>query len=58
MISLDPSFLRREFLHVRRVATFYNGMGVADDEQGSPVYLATGLRESWARAWPAFRDYS
>jgi hypothetical protein len=33
-------------------------MGIADDEQGSPVYLATGLRKSWVRAWPAFRDYS
>ena len=58
VISLDPSFLRREFRSVHRIATFYNGMGIADDEQGSPVYLATGLRESWARAWPAFRDYS
>ena len=57
-ISLDPSFLRREFRHVRRIATFRNGLGVSDDEQGAPVYLATGLRESWARAWPAFRDYS
>jgi hypothetical protein len=58
VIGLNPSFLRREFRHVRQVATFYNGLGVSDDEQGSPVYLATGLRESWARAWPAFRDYS
>jgi hypothetical protein len=57
-ISLDPSFLRREFRHVRQIATFYNGLGVSDDEQGAPVYLATGLRESWARAWPAFRDYA
>jgi 4-amino-4-deoxy-L-arabinose transferase-like glycosyltransferase len=56
-ISLDPSLLRREFRHVRQIATFYNGLGVNDDEQGAPVYLATGLRESWARAWPAFRDY-
>ena len=57
-INLDPSFLRREFRHVRQIATFYNGLGVSDDEQGAPVYLATGLRESWARAWPAFRDYA
>ena len=57
VISLDPSFLHREFRHVRQIATFYNGLGVADDEQGSPVYLATGLREPWARAWLAFRDY-
>ena len=57
-INLDPSFLRREFRQVRQIATFYNGLGVKDDEQGVPVYLATGLRESWARAWPAFRDYA
>jgi 4-amino-4-deoxy-L-arabinose transferase-like glycosyltransferase len=55
-INLAPSFLRREFRHVRQIATFYNGLGVSDDEQGAPVYLATGLRGSWARAWPAFRD--
>lgn len=57
-VNMDPSFLRREFAHVRRIATFWNGLGVSDDEQGAPVYLATGLRSSWAQAWPAFRDYS
>jgi hypothetical protein len=34
------------------------GLGVNDDEQGVPVYVATGLKSSWAQAWPAFRDYS
>jgi hypothetical protein len=57
-VNLDPAFLRREFAHVRLVATFWNGLGVSDDEQGTRVYLATGLKSSWARAWPAFRDYS
>jgi hypothetical protein len=56
-VNFDPALLRREFAHVRRVATFRNGLGVADDEQGVPVFLATGLRSSWARAWPAFRAY-
>ncbi len=56
-VNVDPALLRREFAHVRQVATFWNGLGVADDEQGAPVFLATGLRSSWARAWPAFRDY-
>ena len=58
VVNVDQSLLRREFTHVRRVATFWNGLGVSDDEQGAPLYLATGLRSSWARAWPAFRDYS
>ena len=56
-VNVDPALLRREFAHVRQVATFRNGLGVDDDEQGAPVFLATGLRSSWARAWPAFRDY-
>ena len=57
-INVDPALLRREFAHVRLVTTFWNGLGVSDDEQGAAVYLATGLRTTWARSWPAFRDYS
>jgi hypothetical protein len=57
-VNVDPALLRREFADVRQVATFWNGLGVSDDEQGVPVFLATGLRSSWVRAWPAFRDYS
>jgi hypothetical protein len=56
-VNFDPGLLRREFAHVRQIATFRNGLGVDDDEQGVPVYLATGLKTSWAKAWPAFRDY-
>jgi len=57
-VNVDPGLLHREFAHVRQVATFTNGLGVSDDEQGAPVYLATGLHSSWSRAWPAFRNYS
>jgi len=57
-VNIDPALLRREFAHVRQVATFWNGLGVSDDEQGVPIFIATGLRSSWAQAWPAFRDYS
>jgi hypothetical protein len=57
-VNMDPAFLRREFAHVRRVATFWNGMGVSDDEQGVPVFEATGLKIPWSRSWPAFRNYS
>jgi len=58
VVNMDPAFLRREFAHVRRVATFWNGMGVSDDEQGMPVYLVTGLKTPWSQSWPAFRHYS
>ena len=57
-VNVNPALLRREFRHVRLVATFWNGLGVSDDEEGVQVFLATGLRTSWATAWPAFRDYS
>ncbi len=57
-VNVDPALLRREFAHVRQVATFWNGLGVSDDEQGAPIFIATGLRSSWAQAWPAFRNYS
>jgi hypothetical protein len=57
-VDVDPSLLRREFTSVRLVAVFHNGIGVDDDEQGATIYLATGLRTSWSRAWAAFRDFS
>jgi hypothetical protein len=57
-VNVDPALLRREFTRVRLVATFRNGLGVSDDEQGAQVFIATGLRSSWAQAWPAFRNYS
>jgi hypothetical protein len=57
-VNVDPRLLRREFAQVRPIATYWNGLGVADDEQGVQVFLATGLKSSWGQAWPAFRDYS
>jgi hypothetical protein len=57
-INVDPELLRRSFAHVRVVAVYRNGLGVADDEEGAVVYVATGLRGSWASVWAAFRDYS
>jgi 4-amino-4-deoxy-L-arabinose transferase-like glycosyltransferase len=57
-ININPALLRREFTNVRRVATFRNGLGVRDDEQGAAIYLATGRKLPWREAWPAFRDYS
>ncbi|MGD0559187.1 MAG: hypothetical protein ABSA93_29960, partial [Streptosporangiaceae bacterium] len=58
VVNGDPAFLRREFASVRQVATFTNGLGVADDEEGVRIYDCTGLRAPWSRSWAAFRDYS
>ena len=57
-IGLDPALLHQEFRQVRQLATFRNGLGVDDDEQGTPVYLVSGLRKPWSQIWPAFRDFS
>jgi 4-amino-4-deoxy-L-arabinose transferase-like glycosyltransferase len=57
-INVDPALLHREFTHVTEVAVYRNGMNVADDEEGVPIYVAAGLRTSWATAWPAFRNFS
>src|SRR5690349_17300052 len=57
-INVDPALLRRLFTTVRQVAVFHNGLGVSDDEQGAVIYRATGLRTSWAVAWPLLRDFS
>jgi len=56
-IGVDPGLLRAEFRSVRLAAVFNNGLGVSDQEQGTVVYVASGLRTSWAAAWPAFRHY-
>jgi 4-amino-4-deoxy-L-arabinose transferase-like glycosyltransferase len=58
VVNMSPAFLRREFAHVRLAATFRNGLGVSDDEQGAQIFIVSGLRSSWVQAWPAFRDYS
>jgi hypothetical protein len=57
-INVDPGLLRREYASVRRIGTFENGLGVSDDEEGAPIYLAAGLRSGWGRAWPRFRDFA
>jgi Dolichyl-phosphate-mannose-protein mannosyltransferase len=57
-INVDPALLRRLFTSVRQVTVFRNGLGVSDDEQGAVIYRATGLRISWAAAWPLLRDFS
>jgi Dolichyl-phosphate-mannose-protein mannosyltransferase len=62
VISAEPALMRpvldREFEHVTQVAVYHNGLNVSDDEEGATIYVATGLRTSWAAAWPAFRDFS
>jgi hypothetical protein len=57
-IGIPARFLRSEFTDVRPAGTFTNGLGVSDDEQGMPLYVATGLKRPWRAIWPQFRDFS
>jgi Dolichyl-phosphate-mannose-protein mannosyltransferase len=57
-VNVNPALLHRDFAHVRLVATFRNGLGVSDDEQGVEIFVATGLRSPWVQSWAAFRAYS
>jgi hypothetical protein len=36
---------------VRLGAVLNNHVGVADNEQGAPVWICSDLRESWAAIW-------
>lgn len=56
-VDIDTALLRRIFANVHLVAVFENGLGVRDDEEGAPIYVVSGLRMSWAQAWPEFRHY-
>jgi hypothetical protein len=56
-IGVNPVLLRAEFRSVRLAAVYDNGLGAANQEQGTLVYVASGLRGPWTSAWPAFRHY-
>jgi hypothetical protein len=56
-IGVSPALLRAEFRSVRLAAVYDNELGVGNQEQGTRVYVASGLRNPWTKAWPAFRHY-
>src|SRR5262249_59408103 len=57
VIGVDPRLLRAAVRSVRLAAVFNNGLGVRDQEQGTPGYGAAGLRPPWAAGWAPFRPY-
>jgi hypothetical protein len=54
-VGVDPDLLRRFFKSVRRVAVLAQS-GIGYIGAPVPVYFATGLREPWPAAWPAFKS--
>ncbi len=55
LVGFDEAFLRTVFADVRQAATIDNGVGVDNDEQGTPVWVAREPRGPWAEIWPSFR---
>jgi hypothetical protein len=54
-VGIPEQQLRRWFGSVTRAAEVDNGVGLDNDEQGSPVWVATDRRLSWAQLWPQLR---
>lgn len=55
-VGFDRASLTPFFAGVRLVSRLDNHLQVANDEQNAPLWLASGLRGSWANAWPKFKD--
>ena len=56
-IGLDRSDLTPYFDSVRLATHIHNRYGVANDEEGLPVWVATGQKAPWSEIWPHFRHY-
>jgi hypothetical protein len=55
LVGFDEPFLRATFGEVTRAATLDNGLGVDNEEQGTPVWVGRDLRGTWPEVWPTFR---
>lgn len=55
VVGYGEEELRRWFADVRPAARIDNGVGLDNDEQGTPVWLARDLRAPWAQLWPQLR---
>jgi hypothetical protein len=45
------------FASCQTVATLDNGVGVDNEEQGRPIAVCRGPKESWRSLWPRFQHY-
>ncbi|HEX6676487.1 MAG TPA: glycosyltransferase family 39 protein [Actinomycetes bacterium] len=50
--------LEQRFRSVTLAGRLDNGHGVANEEQGHPVWVCRGLRGTWAGTWTDWRHYS
>ncbi|MER7151925.1 hypothetical protein ABT366_13940, partial [Streptomyces lydicus] len=57
-VGIERSLLGTGFRSCRVVGRIDNGVGVANAEQGKPVTVCHGRKDSWARLWPAYHYLS
>jgi len=51
----DRDRLDAAFTSVRRIGTVEAPGGVHNQEDGTPIWLASGRRAAWSVLWPRFR---
>ena len=56
VVGVDEAQLRRWFGRVELAARIDNGVGLDNDEQGEPVWLASERRLPWSQLWPQLRE--
>jgi 4-amino-4-deoxy-L-arabinose transferase-like glycosyltransferase len=56
-VGFSRSALRSVCGDVRLASHLENGVGVKDDEQGSPVWVCTSILGSWQSLWPGLRHF-
>jgi hypothetical protein len=56
-VGFDRATLAGVCGRLRLAARLNNHLGVADQEQGAPVWVCSQLRAAWAAIWPRLRDF-
>ncbi|SDI20490.1 ArnT family glycosyltransferase [Nonomuraea jiangxiensis] len=57
-VGMPPAGLRARFGSCASAGVIDLGTGVANEEQGLPITVCSGLRTSWKTAWPDFKHAS
>jgi len=57
-VGVDADRLKSDFARCEVVTRVDNGLGVENPEQGRPISVCHGPRDTWARIWPAYRHYN
>jgi hypothetical protein len=56
-VNLSRSYLHTIFSRVTPAGSVTTPNDVWSEERGDPIWVCTGQKESWAKAWPAARIY-